>query len=75
VIDGGTAERYGVVNRALPDADLDGFVAKLAGEIAGLDRQVLGDAKALIDRATLPAEVDLVTASNAFFESAARRAA
>ena len=75
VIDGSIAERYGVVNRALPDAELNGFVAKLAGQIAGFDRQVLGEAKALIDRSTLPAEADLTTASKAFFESAARRAA
>jgi enoyl-CoA hydratase/carnithine racemase len=72
VLDGTTAERYGVVNRALPDAELDDFVEKLAGELAGLDRRVLADAKALIDRATLPAEADLVNAYQAFFESAAR---
>jgi enoyl-CoA hydratase/carnithine racemase len=29
------AERYGWINRALPDADLDGFVRKLALRIAG----------------------------------------
>ena len=45
---------------------------QLAGELAGLDRRVLADAKALIDRATLPAEADLVNAYQAFFESAAR---
>jgi enoyl-CoA hydratase/carnithine racemase len=28
--DGDTAERYGYVNRALPDAELDGFVDALA---------------------------------------------
>ncbi len=67
------AERYGVVNRALPDAELEGFVAKLAGEIAGFNRRVLGEAKALIDRATLPADDDLVTAYDAFFDSVARR--
>jgi hypothetical protein len=36
---------------------------------------VLGEAKALIDRATLPAEADLVTAYKTFFDSVARRAA
>ena len=28
------AERYGWINRALPDADLDAFVARLARRIA-----------------------------------------
>src|SRR5258707_6923801 len=32
--DGETAERYGYVNRAFPDAKLDDFVDKLAGRIA-----------------------------------------
>jgi len=36
--DGDTAERYGYVNRALPDAELDGFVEALARRIASFDR-------------------------------------
>jgi enoyl-CoA hydratase/carnithine racemase len=72
VLDGASAERYGVVNRALPDAELEAFVDQLAGELAGLDRRVLADAKALIDRATLPADADLVNAYDTFFASAAR---
>src|SRR6476659_2663922 len=36
--DGDTAERYGYVNRALPDAELDGFVDALARRIASADR-------------------------------------
>ncbi len=75
VIDGGTAERYGVVNRALPDDELDRFVAELARKIAAFDRRVLGAAKALIDGITLPADEDLVAASKAFFDSVSWRAA
>jgi enoyl-CoA hydratase/carnithine racemase len=75
VLDGGTAERYGVVNRALPDGELDGFVETLSGEIAGYDRQALAGAKALVDSTTLPADTDLVTAYKAFFGSVARLAA
>jgi enoyl-CoA hydratase/carnithine racemase len=75
VLDGATAERYGVVNRSLPDAELDGFVAELAGRIAAYDRRVLAEAKALVDHATLPSNEDLVTAYEAFFSSAARRLA
>ena len=75
VLDGATAERYGVVNRALPDAELDGFVETLAGDLASLDRSVLADAKALVDRTTLPADAELVSAYETFFDSAARLAA
>jgi enoyl-CoA hydratase/carnithine racemase len=32
--DAALAERYGWINRALPDAELDGFVATLARRIA-----------------------------------------
>ena len=32
------AERYGWINRALPDADLDAFVARLARRIASSAR-------------------------------------
>src|SRR6266567_4756205 len=35
--DGDTAERYGYVNRALPDAELDGFVDALARRSASID--------------------------------------
>ncbi len=43
--DGAAAERYGYVNRALPDADLDGFVDGLARRIASFDRAALAAAK------------------------------
>jgi enoyl-CoA hydratase/carnithine racemase len=38
--DGDTAERYGYVNRALPDAELDGFVDALARRIASFSTGV-----------------------------------
>jgi enoyl-CoA hydratase/carnithine racemase len=75
VLDGATAERYGVVNRAVPDAELDSYVAALADDLARLDRRTLAEAKGLVDRATLPADADLVAAYEAFFASAARLAA
>jgi enoyl-CoA hydratase/carnithine racemase len=73
--DGATADRYGLVNRALPDADLDAFVDGLAERIAGHDHRALAEAKALIDAATLPAQADLATAYQAFLAAAARLAA
>src|SRR6201984_1738572 len=52
--DGETAERYGYVNRALPDAELDGFVDALARRIASFDRRPIAAAKNLINQVSLP---------------------
>jgi enoyl-CoA hydratase/carnithine racemase len=72
--DGPTAERYGLVNRALPDGELDGFVDALASDIADAPQYALTHAKALVDQATLPSTEELVTAYEAFFASVALRA-
>src|ERR1700720_3678396 len=48
--DGDTAERYGYVNRALPDSELDGFVDALARRIATFDCRALGAAKNLVNQ-------------------------
>lgn len=45
LIDASTAERYGWINRALPDAELDGFVDRLARNIANLPEGVIAAAK------------------------------
>src|SRR5229473_2603020 len=50
---GGTAERYGYVNRALPDAELDGFVDALARRIASFDRRAIAAAKNLVNQVSL----------------------
>src|SRR6476620_11006765 len=52
--DGDTAERYGYVNRSLPDAELDGFVDTLARRIASFDRRALAAAKHLVNEVSLP---------------------
>src|SRR5260221_3917649 len=52
--DGDTAERYGYVNRALPDAELDGFVDVLARRIASFDRRPIAAGKKLVNHAPLP---------------------
>lgn len=59
----------------LVDPANDAFVDDLASEIAGYDRQALADAKALVDRVSLPADADLVEAYQTFFRSVARLAA
>ena len=57
-IKGEIAELYGYVNRALPDADLDGFVDALAMRIASFDKQALAETKRLAD-ASLPTDADI----------------
>jgi enoyl-CoA hydratase/carnithine racemase len=64
--DGDTAERYGYVNRALPDAELDGFVDVLARRISSFDRRPIAAAKNLINQVSLPYADRLLDAFNAF---------
>lgn len=56
---GDLAERYGYVNRAMPDAELDGFVDSLAKRIASFDKQALTDTKRFVDVASLPSDYQL----------------
>ena len=48
------AERYGWINRALPDADLDAFVARLARRIASFPAGSVRSAKRVLNELTLP---------------------
>ena len=48
--DADIAERYGWVNRALDDDDIDSFVDTLVRRLASFDREVLAAAKAQINR-------------------------
>src|SRR6185436_1532093 len=64
--DGETAEPYGYVNRALPDADLDGFVNALARRVASFDRRAIASAKTLVNRVSLPSADRLLDALNSF---------
>jgi enoyl-CoA hydratase/carnithine racemase len=64
--DGDTADRYGYVNRALPDAELDGFVDVLARRIASFDRRAIAAAKSLINQVSLPSADRLLDALASF---------
>jgi enoyl-CoA hydratase/carnithine racemase len=64
--DGDTAERYGYVNRALPDTELDGFVDALARRIASFDRRALAAAKNLVNQVSLPPTDRLLDAFTSF---------
>ena len=64
--DGETAERYGYVNRSLPDSELDGFVDVLARRIASFDRRPIAAAKSLINRVSLPSADRLLDGLTSF---------
>jgi enoyl-CoA hydratase/carnithine racemase len=64
--DGNTAERYGYINRALADAELDDFVDALARRIASFDRRAIAAAKNLINQVSLPSADRLLDALDSF---------
>jgi enoyl-CoA hydratase/carnithine racemase len=74
-IHGDLAERYGYVNRALPDAELDGFVNTLAIRIASFDKEAIAETKRLVDVASLPPDAEIKPEWDAFLASLGRPAA
>jgi enoyl-CoA hydratase/carnithine racemase len=74
-INGELAERYGYVNRALPDAELDTFVDTMARRIARFDKQSITDIKRLVDAASLPPNESIAAEWDGFIGSVKRPAA
>jgi len=60
--DAETAEQFGWITRAVPDAELDRVVNAMAIRLASFDKGALMAAKAQINRATLPPDADLRSA-------------
>ncbi|MCF6405064.1 enoyl-CoA hydratase/isomerase family protein [Chitinophaga filiformis] len=68
--DAETAALYGWVNRAIPDAQLDSFVDRLAGRIASFDKPAIVAIKSIMnERATLPKNEHIMETQTLFFES------
>ena len=74
-IPGDLAELYGYVNRALPDAELDGFVDTLARRIASFDKQAIAETKKLVNIASLPSDAEIAPEWDGFIASLGRPAA
>src|SRR5437868_12273760 len=70
-IGGELAEVYGYVNRALPDAELDGFVDALATRIAGFEKWAIANTKRLVN-ASLPPDVEIAAGWDACMASVGR---
>jgi enoyl-CoA hydratase/carnithine racemase len=71
---GPLAERYGYVNRTVPDDQLDRFVDEIARRVAGFEKPTLVEAKRFVDEVTLPHDSVFPPALDRFFASAARSA-
>jgi enoyl-CoA hydratase/carnithine racemase len=65
--DADIAERYGWVNRALDDDDIDSFVDTLVRRLASFDRDVLAAAKAQINRFGTPTATELQSSNDMIF--------
>ena len=71
---GTLAERYGYVNRAVPDTELDAFVDRFARRIASFEKEALVETKRLVDQASLPGDALFPPALDAFYRTVARPA-
>jgi enoyl-CoA hydratase/carnithine racemase len=71
-IDGDVAERYGYVNRSLPDAELDAFVDALARRIASFDKLALAETKHLVNVNSLPTDAEIAPEWDAFLAALGR---
>ena len=69
---GELAERYGYVNRAVPDAEFEGFIDAFASRVAGFEKHALVETKAFVNASTLPDDAEFPPALKAFFQSASR---
>ncbi len=72
---GDLAERYGYVNRAVPDAEFVEFVDAYARRVSRFDRRTLLDIKGFINAASHPDEVQLMAEMRAFGEAITREPA
>jgi len=63
--DADLGEKYGFVNRSIPDADLDGFVDALARRMSRFEKRALETGKKMVnDRAGTPSEATLWTSNH-----------
>jgi enoyl-CoA hydratase/carnithine racemase len=72
--DGELAERYGYVNRAVPDADFDGFVTRFAERVSRFDLLALADIKRFVNTESLPADEVLLAQMDALVAASGRPA-
>jgi len=67
--DAETAERYGWINRAIPDTDLDAFIDNFVRRVVSFDSQALSTAKSIINASGLPDPAQLQATQDLFFKT------
>ncbi len=68
--DADTAERYGWINRSIPEVELDDFIERFVSRIVSFDRKTIALAKEIINkRVGLVAVADLNETQSKFFET------
>jgi enoyl-CoA hydratase/carnithine racemase len=70
--DGDTAERYGYVNRSIPDADFEAFVDAFATRVSRFDRWAIRTTKSFVNDVSLPADDEYPPQMAAFGDSITR---
>ena len=70
--DADTAERYGYVNRSVPDADFDRFVDAFVQRVSRFDVRAIREVKAFVNDVTLPDDEEVAPQMAAFTRSVAR---
>jgi enoyl-CoA hydratase/carnithine racemase len=70
--DAALAEKYGYVNRAVPDEDFETFVDAYARRVSGWNHQALAEIKAFINKYTRLPDAEFPLHSDAFWAAAAR---
>src|SRR5260221_8808467 len=70
--DGALAERYGYVNRAIPDVEFEGFVDRFVRRVAAFDPQALRDIKHFINKVSLSPDEEFPPQLDAFWKAVAR---
>jgi enoyl-CoA hydratase/carnithine racemase len=68
------AERYGYVNRSIPDAQLDEFVIGFAERVSRFDLLAIADVKRFVNAASLPPDNAFPPQMKAFWEAVGRPA-
>jgi enoyl-CoA hydratase/carnithine racemase len=70
--DADTAERYGYVNRSIPDADFVRYVDAFATRVSRFDVRAIREVKAFVNDVTLPGDEEVAPQMAAFARSVAR---
>ncbi|GAB3607067.1 enoyl-CoA hydratase/isomerase family protein [Conyzicola nivalis] len=70
--DGDMAERYGYVNRSIPDHDFEQFVSAFAERVSAFDVRAIQEVKAFVNAVSLPDDAEFPAQMDAFWNSVSR---